>query len=239
MRGVTELLRRLQKNQKNPRPAPRHNIRVLGAPVADVAVKTGGHAAAFDEFSPSPAYHPAKGAAPDTAPIPVISDLPGHAAAAGMPDLASVCVQAASTDPRDLARALGGLREVDFTAVELARQQEGATHVSVRAARIRRADAPVPEAGPAPSRAERFIADMRFRGGLPLFRQVAHKTGWCGLDTDHAWQEWVRWSTEGWAERERELLDAAYREARAQVLGEMNITRARNSGELHMIAGDR
>lgn len=48
------------------------------------------------------------------------------------------------------------------------------------AARVTARSAATPAA--APSRAELFIADMRIRGGLPLFRQTARAVGWCGLD---------------------------------------------------------
>jgi hypothetical protein len=38
------------------------------------------------------------------------------------------------------------------------------------------------------SRAEQFTADMRSprKGGLPVFRQVAHKIGWCGLNEEYS-----------------------------------------------------
>lgn len=64
-----------------------------------------------------------------TAPMAVV------AVAADTAVIAPVCAQAASTDPEDVARALGALRDVDFSAVDEAKKTEGATHVSVRAAR--------------------------------------------------------------------------------------------------------
>ncbi len=43
--------------------------------------------------------------------------------------------QVASTDPATLARAAGSLRQVDFAAVDAAKEVEGETHASARAAR--------------------------------------------------------------------------------------------------------
>lgn len=44
--------------------------------------------------------------------------------------------------------------------------------------------APAPAPAPVPSRAEQFTADMRHKGGLPIFRSVAHDLGWSGLNED-------------------------------------------------------
>jgi hypothetical protein len=74
----------------------------------------------------------------------------------------------------------------------------------------RPAPAPVP-----PSRAERFIADLRHKGGLPLFRGTAREIGWCGLHQD-SWPTWTRYTTERWERQSRAVIAAQIEAARAE-----------------------
>lgn len=234
MRGIALPVRfRLGRRQEATRPAVTE--RLLAAPAAAPVVKTGerpyaaeipvsqktayqlAYAAKF--YVDQPEFHPAPFAAPVTAPMQAVRDnvrVPSPAEVLGAPGPAPASptrlLRVATTDPAVLAEALEGLRQLDFAAVDAAREVEGATYASVRAAS---AEPPAP----APSRSAGFVADMRHRGGLPLFRQTAREVGWCGLEAETPWQGWAQWSTEGWARRERELADAALRNARAVVLG--------------------
>lgn len=67
-------------------------------------------------------------------------------------------------------------------------------------------DAPDPDL----SRADRFAADMRMpkRGGLPLFRLVARKRGWCGLNEEHPPESWSPLGAWHLAEQEQDILSA-------------------------------
>jgi len=87
---------------------------------------------------------------------------------------------------------------------------------------------PVPAAGeppiplvPLPAREESrpaaFVADMRFRDGLAIFRKTAHAVGWSGLDND-PWQGWVRYSTARWQQQAAAAIDRAVTAARTEIL---------------------
>lgn len=83
-------------------------------------------------------------------------------------------------------------------------------------------------------RAEAFIADKK---GLPVFAALTRELGWQGLHMPSQQAGWQRWSTGPWAARERQLADAAYVTARAQVLGEPGAVRARAGAGLHAAGG--
>lgn len=80
-------------------------------------------------------------------------------------------------------------------------------------------DAPV-------SRADRFTADMRagHKGGLPVFRFVAHKIGWCGLDEDPVpVMAPAERSMDVWHEQARVAIDAQVQAARAEISGTLDV----------------
>ena len=83
-------------------------------------------------------------------------------------------------------------------------------------------------------RIEAFVTDKR---ELPLFGALTKELGWQGLHMSVRPAGWQRWTTIGWAARERALADVAYRAARAQVLGELDAIRARVDGTLTAIGG--
>jgi hypothetical protein len=69
-------------------------------------------------------------------------------------------------------------------------------------------DIPVDAPDPNLSRAEKFTFDMRHTTGLPIFRLVARKRGWCGLNEERppaAWSPLGAWRL---AELEQDLLNA-------------------------------
>jgi hypothetical protein len=68
---------------------------------------------------------------------------------------------------------------------------------------------------PGLSRAEEFTADMAHTTGLPIFRRVARKRGWCGLNEEFpaaTLSPLGAWRLE---EREQDLLDVIAADARA------------------------
>lgn len=83
-------------------------------------------------------------------------------------------------------------------------------------------------------RAESFIADKR---ELPCFAATTKAVGWLGMHMPSQPAGWRRWSTEPWAAREQELADAALRNARAVVLGELSDIRTRVDDSLHAAGG--
>jgi hypothetical protein len=85
-------------------------------------------------------------------------------------------------------------------------------------------------------RAESFIADKR---ELPCFAATTKAVGWLGMHMPSQPAGWRRWSTEPWAAREQELADAALRNARAMVLGELSDIRTRVDDSLHAAGGAR
>jgi len=92
-------------------------------------------------------------------------------------------------------------------------QQDDGTLRRVRDRLLDLPDAPL-------SRADRFTADMRAprKGGLPVFRQVAHKIGWCGLDEDPApVMAPGQRSMAAWHEEARDAIDARFTEAQAEI----------------------
>lgn len=64
------------------------------------------------------------------------------------------------------------------------------------------------EAAPELSRAEEFTADMRHTDGLPIFRRVARKRGWCGLNEERPPETLSPLGAWRLEERERDLLNA-------------------------------
>jgi hypothetical protein len=70
------------------------------------------------------------------------------------------------------------------------------------------------------SRADQFTADMRAprKGGLPVFRAVAHAVGWCGLDGDPApVMAPGQRSLAAWHQEARDAIDARFAEAQAEI----------------------
>jgi len=80
-----------------------------------------------------------------------------------------------------LRQVVKDLRSLDGQALDAAREQ-GLTYAQAR----READPLSRPYRPEPllPRTVAFVRDMRFRGGLPLFRQTARAVGWCGLDAE-------------------------------------------------------
>jgi hypothetical protein len=159
-----------------------------------------------------------------------------------VPDIAPVCAQAATTDPADLARALPAIQEIDFDAVDAAREVEGATHVSMRDAMA--PQPPVfgvrldPEEAPAPSRADLFTADMRFGfRGLPLFRRTARDVGWRGLNEDPPVTGWPWYTVARWDQQARVAIAAATEAALAEVHADFEAARQRVMAPGHAPAG--
>jgi len=68
-----------------------------------------------------------------------------------------------------------------------------------------------------PGRADRFTADMRHRGGLPVFRQTAHAAGWLGLDADGPSGNWAPWPTRRTAAENLSAVIAAAAAAEAEI----------------------
>ncbi len=209
--------RLLAPTDGQPDPLPRRPRPVTAPfgehPYSDIpAEQVAAYRLAFAPQRPAPAYRRAPGAAPATAPMAVL------------PADAEVPVLVATKDPGALQRAAGLLWQVDFADVDTARQTEGVTYASVHAARAVQRSAPVfgtppaaPEAAPAPSRADLFVADMRFRGGLPLFRRTAHAVGWRGLNEEPPQTGWARYTVARWDQQARIAIAAATEAARAEI----------------------
>lgn len=69
-------------------------------------------------------------------------------------------------------------------------------------------DIPVDAPDPNLSRAEKFTADMRHTTGLPIFRRVARRRGWCGLNEEFPLATLSPLGAWRLEERERDLLNA-------------------------------
>jgi hypothetical protein len=101
---------------------------------------------------------------------------------------------------------------------------------------------------PAPplSREQQFAADMRSprKGGLPIFRSLASpsRLGWCGLNEEYLVAPLVMHGTEVWERHARDVIDARFAEAQAELRGtvaeqDRHETRVRDAADAALALG--
>jgi hypothetical protein len=131
---------------------------------------------------------------PSPAPFPVsrgrhVASAPARPDRRRPPEGGAAQAWAARADRDAMRHAMAGLRSLDWAALDAARKREGLTYAGARqpaADPLTAPDWPVSRpAGLAPDRFAAFAADMRHKGGLPVFRHVARRVGWSGLNEEY------------------------------------------------------
>jgi hypothetical protein len=154
---------------------------------------------------------------------PVHMPLPYPVPAEGRGLAAAMHPQAPSFTPA--ARSLANTREFAAAASPAGRGTHARTtprHVQQERSTLERVRDRIRDLPAAPlSRAEQFTADMRAprKGGLPVFRQVAHKIGWCGLNEEPAAVVLAPHSAERWEHHGLALIALQAEAAQAELRG--------------------